>query len=379
MARTRRDFLKLGSAAAGSMLLASSEYTRFWAEPAGKSLKILVFGGTGFLGPGVIDAAVARGHVVSMFNRGKTNPTLYPNLEKLKGDRDPDKDEGIKALVDRKWDVVIDDTGYYPRMVKASATTLAPNVRQYIYVSSISAYASNATENADETAPLAKLEDPKVETMGDGYQFYGGLKALCEQAVSEALPGRATIVRPGFIVGPNDRTDRFTWWPVRVARGGEMIAPGAPTDPVQIIDVRDLGAWLVLLAEKNTIGTFNAVGPKGKLTMQQMIDACRAATKVDPKLTWISSDFMLEQGENGDGQIPIWLPYTGEYKGFHTWSNARAIKAGLTFRPILDTTRDTLAWFRSLPDERQAKMGAGLSPEAEKRILAAWHAKQTKG
>lgn len=376
MTRTRRDFLKLGSAAAGSMLLASSEYTRFWAGTASQPLKVLVLGGTGFLGPAVVDAAVARGHVVTLFNRGKTSPTLYPNLEKLRGDRDPDKDEGLKALVDRKWDVVIDDTGYFPRMVKASATLLAPNVRQYIFVSSISAYASNAVENADETAALAKLEDPKVETMGEGYQFYGGLKALCEQAASEALPGRATIVRPGYIVGPNDRTDRFTWWPVRVARGGEMIAPGAPSDPVQIIDVRDLGAFLVLLGEKNTIGTFNAVGPKNKLTMQQMIDACRAATKADPKLTWISSEFMLKQGENGDGQIPIWLPYTGEYKGFHTWSNKRAVAAGLTFRPLLDTTRDTLTWFRSLPAERQADMKAGLSPEAEKKILAAWHAQK---
>lgn len=373
MSTTRRDFLKLSSAAAGSYWLGSQAFSAV-AAPNGAPLKILVLGGTGFLGPAVVEAALARSHKVTLFNRGKTNPHLFPELEKLVGDRDPDKGEGLKALGGRKWDVCIDDTGYYPRMVKASASLLAPNVRSYIYISSISAYAENSRENQDETAATAKLADPTVETMGKGYEYYGGLKALCEQAANTAMGGRCALVRPGFIVGPGDSTDRFTWWPVRVARGGEMLGPGAPSDPIQIIDVRDLGAFLVRLAEQNTTGTFNACGPKERLTIGKLIEDCATAAGSKPQITWVPAKFLMEHGEDGDGSLPIWIPFEGETKGFHTWSNARAVKAGLSFRPTVDTARDTLAWFRSLPEERQKGMKTGLSAEAESRLLTAWRA-----
>jgi 2'-hydroxyisoflavone reductase len=380
MTRTRRDFIKISAAAAGGMTLAGFRST--WATPgkADKPLKLLVFGGTGFLGPAVVEYAIQRGHKISIFNRGKTNPELFPEVEKLRGDRDPNKGEGIRALEGKSWDVVIDDTGYFPRTVKASAEAVAASARQYVYVSSISAYAGSSKEKGGESEPLATLEDPTVETMGKSYENYGGLKALCEKAALEAMKGRATIVRPGFIVGPNDRTDRYTWWPVRIARGGEMLAPGSPDDPVQIIDVRDLGAWLVQLAERNTLGTFNAVGPRPAnakpFTVGEMIESCRKATGSDVKPIWVDSTFLMTQLDAEGGAIPIWVPYGGETKGFHTWSNSRAVKAGLTFRDPVDTARDTLAWFRSLPAERQSQMAAGLTTEAEAKVLAAWK-KQT--
>ncbi|MBP7149530.1 MAG: NAD-dependent epimerase/dehydratase family protein, partial [Acidobacteria bacterium] len=294
MSLSRRRFLSLTSSAAASGLGLAA----FPGALAARKLDILVLGGTKFLGPATVDAALARGHKLTLFNRGKTNPHLYPNVEKLRGDRDPLKDEGLAALKDRRWDAVIDDCGYYPRMVRASAELLSAS-GQYVFISSISAYKDNTRENADETAAVATMEDPKLETMGPNFEYYGALKALCEQTTREVFKDRATIVRPGYIVGPLDPTDRFTYWVVRADRGGEMLAPGSPSDPVQVIDVRDLGEWIVHTVEKRAVGTFNACGPERRLGMGRMLDSALDATGRKARLVWVPAAFLREHGENG--------------------------------------------------------------------------------
>lgn len=368
MSTNRRAFLQM-SMAAGALLAsrAAAQAKKTDEKSKAGGMKILILGGTGFLGPAIVEVATARGHTLTLFNRGKTRPQLFPDILKLQGDRDPKKEPGLKALEGGQWDAVFDDCGYYPRMVKASADLLAPNVKQYVYISSISCYAKNDVEGADETAELATMSDPTVETMGKDFGNYGPLKTLCEQAAEKAMPGRVTVVRPGYIVGPGDPTDRFTYWPVRFARGGEVLVPGAPTDPIQIIDVRDLAQWLVKLVEEKTIGTFNACGPEGRMPWGQVIEACQAVGAKDAHAHWVK----LEELEKlGPLEFPIWSPYAGEAKGFHTWSNARAVKAGLKFRSVKDTVKDTLDWFRTLPAERQEKLKAGLSAAAEAEALA---------
>ncbi len=370
MSQSRRRIIKLAASASALSLFGLSARA---AEPAGKASpnakRLLILGGTGFLGPAIVAAAQAKGYQVTLFNRGKTRPGLFPNLETRLGDRDPKKGEGLKSLETGEWDAVIDDSGFYPRMVDASAQLLAKRVKQYIYISSISCYKEGAPENSDENAPLATLADPTVETMGKSYENYGGLKALCEQAAEKALPGRTTVVRPGFIVGPDDPTGRFTYWPVRFDKGGEIAVPGAPTDPLQLIDVRDLAEWLVLMVEKNTIGKFNGLGPDKRMAWGRVIDACRAATKTPGTVTWIPAEFVEKQeGIN----FPIWAPYAGETKGFHTWSNARAIKAGLRFRPVELTVKDTLEWYKGQLKEKDGRVRMAFTPEQEATMLKAW-------
>ncbi len=376
MTTDRREFLQV-SLAAGALIAAStnaraSSSAQDEKKPAPKKLKILVLGGTGFIGPALVPLAQARGHEITLFNRGKTNKELFPEVEKIIGDRDPKKGEGIKGLEGRTWDVVFDDCGYYPRMVTASAEVLAKSkLGHYVYISSISCYAKNDVEGADESAELATMPDPTVEKM----EFYGPLKALCEQAAEKAMPGKTTVVRPGYIVGPGDPTDRFTYWPVRFDKGGTILVPGATTDPLQIIDVRDLAAFLLRVAENKTIGTFNACGPAKRLSWGETIEACKASSskKTDTmvlkwmpveKITALKDDPMMK-----DVEFPIWAPYAGDSKGFHTWSNARAVAAGLTFRPITQICADTLAWWKTLPADRQKKMDRQLSPEKEAEIL----------
>jgi 2'-hydroxyisoflavone reductase len=363
----RRAFLA-ASAAAGTLALLGRE-----PKPAAKPLRILILGGTGFIGPALTRLAQARGHKVSFFNRGKTRTELFPDVARFIGDRDPRKGDGLKALEGHDWDVVIDDSGYFPRMVGASATLLADHAKRYIYISSISCYKEPSPMNGDEDAPLATLADPAVETMGDQFQNYGGLKALCEQAAEKAMPGRVAIVRPGFIVGPDDPTGRFTYWPVRFDKGGEIAVPGAPTDPLQVIDVRDLGAFLVKLAEDGTTGRFNAVGPDKRLEWGRVVKACQASTPAKSDLVWMDADFLAK---HPDAEFPIWAPYAGETKGFHTWRNDRAMKAGLRCRPIEAIVKDTLAWHRGLAaDDKRAHL-TGPSAEAEAKLIAAWKAAQ---
>lgn len=376
MSTSRRHFLQYSLTAASLLALSPEALAGSAKKPAASAkhkLKILILGGTGFLGPAFVTAAQARGHSVTLFNRGKTRPQLFPDVEKLHGDRDPKKGEGLKALEGRKWDVVLDNSGYYPRMVQASAELLAPNVQHYVYISSISAYAKNDTPNEDESGATATIPDPTVETMGKNYENFGALKRLCEEAAEKALPGRVANIRPGYIVGPDDPTDRFTYWPVRFDQGGEMLAPGSPEDPLQIIDVRDLAEWLVLVMENKLTGIYNATGPEQPWTMGGLFAACKEATGKDTKLTWVPSEFLVKNGEDGEiGDIPIWAPPIGKTKGFHVRSVTKAMKAGLRFRPNNLTVKDTLAYFQSLPEERRKKLRAGLSPEREKELLALW-------
>jgi 2'-hydroxyisoflavone reductase len=367
MTVSRRDFIQW-SATAAALAATGLDLSAAPAKVAPK--KILILGGTGYLGPATIEVAQARGHQVSMFNRGKTRPDLFPGVEKLHGDRDPKKDEGLKALETGSWDAVIDNSGYYPRMVGASAALVAPRAKQYLYISSISAYKEPNPENGTEDAALATLADPAVETMGKEFQNYGGLKALCEQAAQKAMPGRTAIIRPGYIVGPDDPSGRFTYWPVRFNKGGELAVPGAPTDPVQIIDVRDLAAWLVHLVEQGTTGVFNACGPEKRLAWGSLVADFQKAGNPNAKPVWIPASFLAKQ----EGvEFPIWAPYEGDTKGFSTWRNDRAVKAGLKFRPALDTVRDTLAWYKTQEKVEKGRTKlAGPTAEQEAKLIAAW-------
>lgn len=346
------------------------------AAPATAPRRILILGGTGFLGPAIVEAARARGHTLTLFNRGRTRPGLFPDLEKRQGDRDPLKGEGLKSLETGEWDAVIDDSGFYPRMVGASARLLAPRVQQYIYISSISAYREPSPVGGDEDAPLATLADPAVEEMGKNFQNYGGLKAACEAAAEAALPGRTAVVRPGYIVGPDDPTGRFTYWPVRFDKGGEVVVPGAPTDPLQLIDVRDLAAWLVLLAETRTTGRFNALGPEQPMTWGRVVAACQKATATPSTIQWVPGEFVARQQ---DIDFPIWAPYVGDTRGFHTWQNKRAVQAGLRFRPVEQTAADTLAWYHGQLKEEKGRTRLAFTPEQEAEILKRWKAAGTAG
>lgn len=335
--------------------------------------KILILGGTGFLGPALVEAALPRGHTLTLFNRGKTHPGLFPNVEQLHGDRDGN----LKALEGRKWDAVIDTSGYVPRIVKASAELLAPNVEQYVFISTISVYKDVSQYGVDENSPVATVENEKTE---DVSQYYGALKALSEKATQSAMPGRATIVRPGLIVGQGDPTDRFSYWPVRVARGGEVLAPGDGEDPIQFIDVKDLASFVIGLVERRTVGTFNALGPDKTLTMRALLEACKKANGGDATFTWVDWNWLVEQQKVMPwSDMPVWIPRESEDKGMGRISNARALAQGLTFRPPEDTARDTLAWFKTLPPERQQKLHAGVTPEHEREVLAAWHQRQGGG
>ena len=355
---TRREFF--GETAALTGLLAGG-------FPAFSETKktLLVLGGTRFLGPAIVDAAKASGWTITLFNRGKTNPGLFPELEKLQGDRDGD----LKALEGRSFDAVVDTSGYAPRQVRDSATLLGKSAKQYVFVSSISVYSDLGKPGVDETGPVAILKDPSVEKVTE--ETYGGLKALCEKAAEAAMPGRVTNVRPGLIVGPNDGTDRFTYWPVRVARGGEVLAPDKPEDPVQFIDVRDLGAWVVKTIDTKTMGVFNATS--APLRMGDVLDACKAASGGDARFTWVAAAFLAAQKVEEWSDLPVWTSPLGSDAGAGQVSNARAVAKGLAFRPLKATAKDTLDWWRTLPRERTDKLKSGLSPEREAAVLAAWH------
>jgi 2'-hydroxyisoflavone reductase len=359
---TRRDVLRLGAGAAAAAAL-----TPALAATNTKPGTLLIFGGTGFIGPHLTDEALRRGWKVTHFNRGRRAAGGVQGVETLIGDRNGQLD----ALRGRKWDVVIDDTGYVPKYVKMSAELLAPNVGYCLFISSISAYASFAKPN-DEHSPTGRLTDPNVETITG--ETYGPMKALCEQYSEQAFKGRIAVVRPGYIVGPLDPTDRFTYWPVRASRGGEMLAPGTPRDPVQVIDVRDLVAWMMGLVESRTTGYFNADSPPGAFTMGELIKASQQASpKSGTKVTWVSEDFLEAHWKPDELDLPPWSPTKGDMAGAPLTSVKQATSTGLRSRPLQDTVRDTLAWFRTLPADRQAKLKAGLDPQKEAETLRAWH------
>lgn len=337
-------------------------------------MKLLILGGTGFLGPHIVEAALARQHTPTLFNRGRTNPKLFPDLEKLHGDRDPNRGEGIKALEGRQWDAAVDTSGYVPRIVKASAELLSKNIKHYVFISTVSVYNDLSKSGTDETGSVGKLDDPTTERVTG--EAYGPLKALCEQAAEIAMPGRVANIRPGLIVGPGDPTDRFTYWPVRLDRGGEVLAPGDPEAPVQFIDARDLAEFIIKVIEDGHTGVYNALGPRHPFPMAAMLYGCKAVTTSDARLTWVEQDFLLQQGAGPWMELPLWVPNTPDTAGFSRVSNAKAVSVGMKFRPFAETAGDTLAWAKTLAADH--KWGAGLDPEKEKRILEAWRASRAK-
>ena len=329
-------------------------------------MKLLVLGGTSFLGPHTVDAALARGHEVTLFNRGKTNADLFPELEKLQGDRNGD----YASLKGRKWDAVIDTHAHIPRWVRLAADALKDSVGQYAFVSTCSVYPLPWSGNVKEDAPVEQLP-AGVEEEPFAMEKYGALKVLCERAAEERMPGRVTVARPGLIVGPLDPTDRFTYWPVRIARGGEVLAPGKPDGEVQFVDARDLGLFLVRTLEDGHAGIYNTVGFNGRLSMQEMLHACKGAINTECSFTWCDEDFLLEQEVGPWMEMPLWIP-TGEDAGGH-FDCTKGMAHGLSFRPPAETMRDTWEWARTLPADH--RWGAGLAADKEARVLKAWHAR----
>jgi 2'-hydroxyisoflavone reductase len=322
-------------------------------------VELLLLGGTRFVGLHITRAALARGHRVTLFNRGRTNPGLFPEAEKLRGDRGGD----LSALAGRRWDAVIDVNAYLPRHVRAAAERLRDAVDRYVFISTISVYKDLSVPGTTEESPVREPEpgDEDLDEMTPG--SYGRLKVLCERAVDAALPGRVLRVRPCIVVGPEDYSGRFPYWVVRVARGGEVLAPGRPERPVQIIDARDLASWVVEMTERRETGVYNAVGPKDVLTMREMLETCRAISGSDARFTWVSDGFLQEHGV----KLPLWQPEKEE--GVDAVRNDKAVARGLAFRPLAETVRDTLAWASEAPEERAP---ARLGPEREAELLRRW-------
>jgi 2'-hydroxyisoflavone reductase len=376
MKSTRRKFIKVSALAGGAVAVGRlSLPTLRAAEKATKPLRILILGGTGFTGPFQVRYAMDRGHKVTVFNRGKTRPGELPEgVEQLIGDRNGQLD----ALKDKKWDVVIDNPTSVPVWVRDVAQVLKGNVDRYVFISTISVYADNSKPN-DESGALAKYEgaDAMKETrdtlIASQFKLYGPLKALSEKEAEKWFPNKTLIIRPGLIVGPGDQTDRFTYWPVRIDRGGEVLAPGNPKDPVQFIDARDLAEWTIRMVEQGATGTYNATGPATELGVGDMLEQIKTAVKSDAKFTWADADFLEAQNVSPWSDMPVWVPPRGEEGGLSRTSIKRALDKGLTFRPLPETARDTLAWFKTLPADRQANFKAGLKPEREAEVLAEWH------
>ena len=329
-------------------------------------MRLLVLGGTVFVGRHITQEAIERGYQVTLFNRGQHNPELFPEVEKLIGDRDG----GLEVLEGKRWDAVIDTCGYVPRIVRASAELLSELAEHYTFVSSISVYTDASKPGTDENAPVGKLDDASIEEITG--ETYGPLKALCEEEVAAAFPNSALIIRPGLIVGPHDPTDRFTYWPVRANRGGEILAPDVPNAPIQIIDVRDLASWMLDLVERNETGVFNATGPDYYLSMSRFLSRCIAVVGRPATITWAKEEFLIDSGVSEWRDLPLWLHSKSE-KGLLATNVSKAISSGLSFRSLDDTIDDTLLWANSRDPSHEWRAGLSQSKEAE--LLADWHAK----
>lgn len=337
-------------------------------------MRILVLGGTGFIGPWQVRDAVARGHDVTIFNRGTRPVDLPPEVQHLRGDRAGH----LAALHGRDWDAVIDNPVMLPSWVRTIGEVLRDRIAHYIFISTVSVYADLSGGSIDEQSATAPYTggDPFAVTMAtfraNAAEMYGPLKAAGEQEAERCFPGRTTIVRPGLIVGPGDPTDRFTYWPVRIARGGEVLAPGTPRDPVQAIDVRDLAAFVVGVAQQNATGVFNVTGRS--MSIGSMLETMCPLASRRVTLTFVDAEFLEAHGVHPWTDMPVWCPPHGEMAGVGRVSIERALEAGLTLRPIAETARDTFEWFQSLPADRQASLRAGISPAREAEVLDAWHA-----
>lgn len=343
-------------------------------------MKILILGGTVFLGRHLIDAALERGHEVTIFNRGQRAADIPVTVERLKGDRDGD----LEALRGRRWDAVIDTCGYVPRVVRATAELLAEAVEHYTFVSSVSVYKDTSVPGVDERYPTGTMTEAQlreveaIELTGDGIiaqrygEWYGPLKALCERAAEACMPGRALNVRAGLIVGPFDYSDRFTYWPRRVREGGDVLAPGDPDRQIQLIDARDLAIWIVRMAEARRAGIYNAVGPDDVSTMGQLLDECKSVCGSDARFVWVDDKFLLDAGLKPWMEVPLWVAGNDDTNRYLlSVSNAKAVAAHLSFRPLAETIHDTLEWDATRRDETPRR--AGLERAREREVLAVWH------
>jgi 2'-hydroxyisoflavone reductase len=364
----RRRFIRISTVTAFASRITSASLV---AESAPKPMRILILGGTGFTGPYQVQYALSRGHKVTTFNRGKTHPGELPKeVEQLVGDRNGQ----LEALKGRQWDVAIDNPTTLPVWVRDAAQILKGNVDRYVFTSTISVYKDSKT-GPDENAPLQTYEgtDPYKETLesmkANGFKLYGPLKVLSEKEAEKWFPGKTLIIRPGLIVGPRDESDRFTYWPVRIDRGGEVLAPGNPKDSVQYIDGRDLAEWTIRMAENGQTGIYNATGPARPTGIGEMLDGIKTALKSNAKFIWVDEKFLTAQKIEAWSDMPVWA---GAEDGITRTNISRALSAGLTFRPLDVTARDTLAWFKSRPQDRQLHMKAGLTPEREAEVLTAW-------
>ena len=343
-------------------------------------MNLLILGGTRFLGRHLVRAALERNHHITLFNRGNHPAAISPDVESIRGDRKTD----LAKLQGRRWDAVVDTSGFLPHIVKASAEALSASVGRYVFISSQSVYADLSLVGVDERAPLATLTseqlaeanaiDSSGQTSAVNYgKMYGGLKALCEQAALAVMPNRVLSIRPGLIVGPNDYTDRFTYWVLRVAGGGEVLAPGRPERQIQFIDVRDLAEWTVRMIEQVETGVYNANGPPGSVTMGSLLAECKTVSGSNATFTWVTEDFLLQEPVKAWSEMPLWLPEEAapHLRGFMFVNCDRAVAAGLKFRPLSDTVRDTLSWFRTSRDDEEMK--AGIETVREQRLLKKWH------
>jgi 2'-hydroxyisoflavone reductase len=392
MSATRRTFLKLSAALAGGVGLGSLTGRRLEAMPdpvskprdvsrASAPLSILVIGGTGFTGPEAVNYAVERGHRVTVINRNKTRPDFFKGkaqVETLVGDLNAD----MSALKGRTFDAVLDLPTTAPIWLRNVAQYMKGNTKHYTFISTISVYPDNSKAGADETEPTTPMPadlDPFTADPAMRGRNYGALKSYSEKYVMETYPN-SLIIRPGLIVGPLDPTDRFTYWPVRIDKGGEVMAPGNPTDPVQFIDARDLGEWTIRMIEAKETGTYNATGPDKPLTIAEMLYGIKAVTTAGAQFTWVPTDFLEQQKVRGWRDMPVWIPPTGEYAGFAKRSVAKAVAKGLTFRPLAVTAKDTLEWAKTRTPEQQKALAegktSGLPAAREAEVVAAWRAKK---
>jgi 2'-hydroxyisoflavone reductase len=335
-------------------------------------MKILILGGTVFLGRAIAEESLRQGHAVTLFNRGRSNLSLFPGVEKITGDRDTD----LANLKGREWDVAIDTCGYVPRIVRKSARLLANVVDHYTFISSVSVYADLSKPGVDETGPVGTLEDENLEEVTG--ETYGPLKALCEQEVLRGLPKRALIIRPGLIVGPHDQSDRFTYWVLRISQGGEVLAPKPRNLTVEFIDVRDLAMWTLLMAERREVGVFNAVGPGIALTMEEFLMLCKEVSESDATFSWVDETFLLNREVTPWIEMPLWIPTTNpEFAGMFSVSGKKAEQSGLVYRSVRDTIHDTLAWARTRLLDYEMK--AGISREREDELFSLWKEKEING
>ncbi len=386
----RREFLKASSLAGGALALGVSPLAGLegagreigrTAAPAPRGtgsptrrIRLLILGGTGFIGPYQVRYAVERGHEVTIFNRGRSAPGLFEGVEELTGDRAAGE---LDALRGRRWDAVIDNSASRsdaPDWVRDSAGLLRDQADQYLFISTRSVFRDLSAVPATVDAPLLTPETTPGWSEGRPYT-YGLAKALAEGEALRAFGERTTIVRPGLIVGPDDDTDRFTYWPVRIERGGEILAPGDPeNDRIQVIDVRDLCEWVVRLCEDRVHGTFMGVGPENGRSMAEFLYGIAAVTRNPLSWSWVPREFLAEQGFRPYQEMPVWRPPTPGFEGFARFDLSREVAAGLTFRSLADTTAATLEYHHSRPPERRASLRAGASAEREAAVLAAWHA-----